>query len=510
MPRPKSAARAHPAQGPAPAASSRLAGPDHYLGHWPAGREYTARGGPRRVPQTARRVAREQPLTRRRGTPRTACQLTRVLLAFWERHAALHHRHEDGTPTSELADYKLSLRPVCELYGETPAAEFGPKKLKAVREHQVRRRTVPQGDQPAGRADEAGVPVGGRRGAGAARRVRGFAGGGRAQGRPVRRPRDAARSPRPGGALRRRPALPPTAARAIVELQRWTGMRPGEACRLQTHRDRPVRPDGLDLPPGRHKTKHHGKARAVAVGPKGRAVVLAFLAGRVPCPATPRRSTCPTRRPDRRPPTGSPPRAGRSTRRYSGTWRSRSSCSAGRSSTRRFPVQPGPGPRGAVRGHAARPADEGRNRPRCVGGRGSRRSGRAPATAPRALHKAIATACDKAGVPHWHPNQIRHLRATEIRPRARPGGRPGHPRPRPGGRHPGVRRAGPGPRARGGGPDGVSGRISNVVRSRSRRTDTWSRPGKSPGRCRFTGWRPAAKPAFGRKVHRTPPERLPT
>jgi integrase len=28
---------------------------------------------------------------------------------------------------------------------------------------------------------------------------------------------------------------------------------------------------------------------------------------------------------------------------------------------------------------------------------------------------AIAKACIKAGVPHWHPNQLRHTKGTEIR-----------------------------------------------------------------------------------------------
>lgn len=32
-----------------------------------------------------------------------------------------------------------------------------------------------------------------------------------------------------------------------------------------------------------------------------------------------------------------------------------------------------------------------------------------------ALAAAIARACEKAGVPRWHPNQLRHARATEIR-----------------------------------------------------------------------------------------------
>jgi site-specific recombinase XerD len=29
--------------------------------------------------------------------------------------------------------------------------------------------------------------------------------------------------------------------------------------------------------------------------------------------------------------------------------------------------------------------------------------------------RAIRRACEKAGLPIWHPNQLRHLRGTEIR-----------------------------------------------------------------------------------------------
>ena len=28
---------------------------------------------------------------------------------------------------------------------------------------------------------------------------------------------------------------------------------------------------------------------------------------------------------------------------------------------------------------------------------------------------AVGRACEKAGVSHWHPNQLRHTRATEVR-----------------------------------------------------------------------------------------------
>jgi integrase len=34
-----------------------------------------------------------------------------------------------------------------------------------------------------------------------------------------------------------------------------------------------------------------------------------------------------------------------------------------------------------------------------------------------AYGQAVAKACDRAGLPHWHPNQLRHSHATEVRRR---------------------------------------------------------------------------------------------
>ncbi|MBA3484734.1 MAG: site-specific integrase [Pirellulales bacterium] len=63
----------------------------------------------------------------------------------------------------------------------------------------------------------------------------------------------------------------------MVRLQRSTGMRPAEVCIL--------RPCDLDRSgevwvyrPSHHKTKHHGRARAVPIGPKGQEVLLRYLA----------------------------------------------------------------------------------------------------------------------------------------------------------------------------------------------------------------------------------------
>lgn len=55
-----------------------------------------------------------------------------LMLAFLA-HAEQHYRRSDGTPTHEIDEYNLVSRYVRKLYGLTPA-EFGPLALKAVRQ----------------------------------------------------------------------------------------------------------------------------------------------------------------------------------------------------------------------------------------------------------------------------------------------------------------------------------------------------------------------------------------
>jgi hypothetical protein len=45
---------------------------------------------------------------------------------------------KDGKPTNEPRNIRLALRPVRRLYGHTPATEFGPRALKAVREVMIK------------------------------------------------------------------------------------------------------------------------------------------------------------------------------------------------------------------------------------------------------------------------------------------------------------------------------------------------------------------------------------
>lgn len=68
--------------------------------------------------------------------------VTELIARYWA--FAKSYYVKGGKPTSEVASVKLALRFVRRLYGRSPAADFGPKRLKAVREamvaHEITRR----------------------------------------------------------------------------------------------------------------------------------------------------------------------------------------------------------------------------------------------------------------------------------------------------------------------------------------------------------------------------------
>jgi hypothetical protein len=57
--------------------------------------------------------------------------LAELVLRFW-RHAEGHYRLVDGSPSRELEHFKYALMPAVELYGQTPAGDFGPLKKAGV------------------------------------------------------------------------------------------------------------------------------------------------------------------------------------------------------------------------------------------------------------------------------------------------------------------------------------------------------------------------------------------
>lgn len=66
----------------------------------------------------------------------TDLMVVELIARFWT-HVEAFYRKPDGSPTSEVENYRHALRPLKALYGSTPAAKFGPKALCAVRQRMV-------------------------------------------------------------------------------------------------------------------------------------------------------------------------------------------------------------------------------------------------------------------------------------------------------------------------------------------------------------------------------------
>ncbi len=190
-----------------------------------------------------------------------------------------YYRKKDGTPSGWLDHIQLVLdKHLADLYGRTPAADFGPKAFKAIRQRLVNAgnsRPYVNKLMPIvtrcfkwGASEEL-IPASVYHGLTA---VEG-----------LKKGRTAAREPLPvlpvdsslvDATL---PYLPPIVA-DMVKFQRLTGCRPGEVCQL--------RPIDLDRSgevwmyrPASHKTEHHdnGRERTIYIGPQAQAVILPYL-----------------------------------------------------------------------------------------------------------------------------------------------------------------------------------------------------------------------------------------
>lgn len=207
-----------------------------------------------------------------------AVTVAEVLLAFME-YAKEYYVDPDGKPTKELLVIRYAIRPVRELYPCTPAAEFGPLALKSVRQSMIdaglsralinRRIGVVKRIMKWAVAEELIPPSVSE----ALRAVSGLERG-RCQAReapPVKPVSDEVVD----ATL---PHLPPH-VQAMVELIRYTGMRPGEVCTMTLNQIE--RGKEWIYRPARHKTAYHGKGRSIPLGPNARAVLTDFLAGQV-------------------------------------------------------------------------------------------------------------------------------------------------------------------------------------------------------------------------------------
>ncbi len=200
-----------------------------------------------------------------------------VLLAFLD-HAERHYRRDDGTQTHEVDEYKLVCRYVRPLYGHSPAAEFGPLALKAVRQKFIDvgwcRALV---NQRVGRvrrvfkwaAAEELVPVAVHQALAAVQGLQ----RGRADVREA-----APVEPVPDEVVDATLPFLNRHVRGMVAFQRLTGCRPGEVCAVRMSDIDTTGPVWL-YRPRQHKTAWRGKRRTVAVGPKAQEVLRAFATG---------------------------------------------------------------------------------------------------------------------------------------------------------------------------------------------------------------------------------------
>jgi integrase len=316
-----------------------------------------------------------------------------VLLAFY-RHAEQHYRRSDGTPTKDVREYRAAFRPLKKLYGHTPAKDFGPVALKAVR-HKMVDADLSRGvvNQRVGRivrafkwaAAEEMVPV-------TAYQALATVSGLRRGRAPVRETEPV--KPVPEAFVEATLLHLPDRVRAMVQL-RQTGMRPGEVCLMRgidldtTGKVWLYRPGSDQGPHGTHKTAWHGHDRVVAIGPKAQEILRPWLRLNLQeylfQPRESRAAFDARRKANRKTPMTPSQRARRPKRNPKKTPRDRYTPSS-LAHAIAFAI---------VRANTADACDP------CKELRPEERSQR----------------CKAAAVPHWHPNQLRHSFATDVRRR---------------------------------------------------------------------------------------------
>jgi integrase len=250
-------------------------------------------------------------------------------------HAQEHYRRPDGTQTGEVSDYKRSLKPVRELYAHALVREFKPSHLKAVRQRMLDqdwcRTTVNQRVSRVVHLFRWAVSeeLVAETVYAALRTVPGLERGrsGARESEPVR--------PVPDQFVDAVLPFVLAPVRAMIQLQRLSGMRPGEVVSLRAA-DLDMGGPVWIFKPRTHKMSYRGKERTICLGPKAQAVVKPFLTLNVEdFLFSPRRATGQQRYRDR----------------YTRD----------------------------------------------------------------AYTMAIRRGCVRAGVPHWHPNQLRHNHGTVVR-----------------------------------------------------------------------------------------------
>lgn len=351
--------------------------PPKYCEHKATGRAYVTVGGKRiylgkhgslesqreyqKILAQLHADADAQGVRRKRGT---ADLTIGEILAAFQAHALSHYRRADGTLTSEIGSFAAVSRLLREQRANSHASEFGPLALKAVRERMIEagwsRKHI---NKQVNRirhifrwaAENELIPESAYT---ALQTVS-----------PLKRGRSTARETAkvlPVPAAHIDPIRPHVSRQvwAIVQLQLLTGARAGELVGIRAVDIDTKGRVWLYAPP-QHKTAHLDHERFIYFGPRAQAVLRPFMANR-PVDAY-----------------LFSPREAEDERR------------AQRHERRQTPLSCG-----------NRPGSNRRRKPR-------REPGEVYNTT--SYRRAIQRACDRAGIPRWHPHQLRHNAATEHR-----------------------------------------------------------------------------------------------
>jgi integrase len=211
---------------------------------------------------------------RRRSSDMT---VTEVIDAYWQ-HIETYYRMPDGSPSSEVNNVRLALRPLKALHGPTPAADFDALGLEAIREKMIR------DGHCRSRVNKDVARI---------KRMFRWAGSKKLVPGSVYQDLNTLEGLRAGRSHAREtaPVLPvpraivdqtlavmrPTLA-DMVRLQLETGMRPGELCIMRgIDIDMTSNPAAWLYRPMIHKTAHHGHSRIVPIGPRAQEIVRRHL-----------------------------------------------------------------------------------------------------------------------------------------------------------------------------------------------------------------------------------------
>lgn len=205
----------------------------------------------------------------------TGITVMELIRQYWE-HAIIYYRLLDGSQTGEVDAVRQSLRPLARLFGDVPADLIGPKRLKQVREEMIAlgwcRNQV---NQQVGRIkrmyrwgveNELVAPsvYHGLQAVAGLKMGRTLA----PEGDPVK--------PVPLPLIEAALVHVSRQVGTMIRLQLLTGMRPGEVLIMRT-----CDIDRSDTVwvyrPSHHKTEHHHHTRTVFLGPQAKELIKPFI-----------------------------------------------------------------------------------------------------------------------------------------------------------------------------------------------------------------------------------------